>query len=132
MNSKSLSPSDRWLASFAALVIVATFALAAAFELGYHPIPRQSVCLSRLLFNRPCPGCGLTRSFIALGSGDLRRAIDLNPLGPVLFGMIGMLLLSRIGKFVTRPHKAWIALDVLLAIATLAALILRTVSFYLG
>ena len=38
-------------------------------------------CGSRALFGVECPGCGLTRSFIALAAGDLRRSYEFHHIG---------------------------------------------------
>jgi hypothetical protein len=48
-------------------------------ELGLPPCP----CV--LLFNRPCPGCGLTTSFTALVHGRFRDAFQAHWLGPLLY-----------------------------------------------
>jgi hypothetical protein len=48
-------------------------------QLGFPPCP------SVLLFNRPCPGCGLTTSFTRLLHGDLTGAFDAHPLGPLMY-----------------------------------------------
>jgi len=41
-------------------------------------------CLSRGLWNVPCPGCGLTRSFIYLAHGDLVSSLAVNRIGWLL------------------------------------------------
>jgi hypothetical protein len=43
------------------------------------------LCLFNKLTGLPCPGCGLTRSFCALGHGELGRAVAFHPLGPLVF-----------------------------------------------
>ncbi len=48
-------------------------------ELGLPPCP------SALLFDRPCPGCGLTTSWTALLHGQWRSAFEAHPLGPPLY-----------------------------------------------
>lgn len=50
-------------------------------ELGLPPCP------SVLLFNRPCPGCGLTTSWTATIHGDLPTAFHAHPFGPILYLM---------------------------------------------
>jgi hypothetical protein len=42
------------------------------------------LCGSRALFNLECPGCGLTRSFIALAAGDLWQSFEYHRLGWLL------------------------------------------------
>lgn len=48
-------------------------------ELGLPPCP------SVLLFDRPCPGCGLTTSWTAFVHGDFAMAFKAHPLGPFLY-----------------------------------------------
>lgn len=48
-------------------------------ELGLPPCP------SVLLFDRPCPGCGLTTSWTALLHGQIGAAFSAHPLGPILY-----------------------------------------------
>ncbi len=44
-------------------------------------------CWSRRIFGIACPGCGLTRSFVALAHGGVQSAFYFNPLGPILFAV---------------------------------------------
>ena len=44
-----------------------------------------TICGFKTLTGLPCPGCGLTHSFCALGKGDLSSAFAFNALGPLLF-----------------------------------------------
>jgi Protein of unknown function (DUF2752) len=44
-----------------------------------------TVCGFKNLTGLPCPGCGLTHSFCALGKGDITAAFGFNLLGPALF-----------------------------------------------
>ena len=48
-------------------------------QLGLPPCP------SVLLFDRPCPGCGLTTSWTAFIHGNVRYAVHSHPLGPGLY-----------------------------------------------
>jgi hypothetical protein len=44
-----------------------------------------TICGFKNFTGLPCPGCGLTHSFCALGKGDLASAFGFNLLGPPLF-----------------------------------------------
>ena len=72
-------------AGFIALTLVL---LASVF---YSPSPADAngqyftVCGFKALTGLPCPGCGLTHSFCAIGKGDLREALAFNAIGPPLF-----------------------------------------------
>ena len=44
-----------------------------------------TVCGFKNLTGLPCPACGLTHSFCALGKGNLTDAFAFNALGPLLF-----------------------------------------------
>ena len=43
------------------------------------------LCMSRLYFDIPCPGCGLTRSFVHLAHGRWQAAWATNRLGWLVF-----------------------------------------------
>ena len=45
-------------------------------------------CIFRLLAGLPCPGCGLTRSFVMFAHGDVPSAFGYNLMGPVLFSVL--------------------------------------------
>lgn len=49
-----------------------------------------TVCGFKNMTGLPCPGCGLTHSFCALGKGDLPSAFAFNALGPLLFLALGV------------------------------------------
>lgn len=73
------------LAAGAALaVIVASVAMV---DDGPHPegAPPSTLCLLRRMTGVPCPTCGMTRAFVAMGRGDVVAAARHHPLGPVAF-----------------------------------------------
>jgi hypothetical protein len=47
-----------------------------------HPLPE--LCGSRVLLGVDCPGCGLTRSILALVAGDLAMSFSYHPVGWLL------------------------------------------------
>jgi hypothetical protein len=51
-----------------------------------RPVP--VVCTFKRLVGVDCPGCGLTRCFISLAHGDVRRALSYNPAGLLFFGLV--------------------------------------------
>lgn len=46
------------------------------------------MCMMKMNLGVSCPGCGLTRSFIALAAGDVESAWRYNPVGLLLFGVL--------------------------------------------
>jgi hypothetical protein len=72
-----------------AAVVVASFVFepgAEVVKVFGRTIP--SLCVFRNTFGVPCPGCGMTRSFVFLGHGDVWAALRMNPLGPALFLLV--------------------------------------------
>jgi hypothetical protein len=64
-------------------------ALASAALVAAVVLPDRAVhggpmmCLFRKVTGRPCPSCGLTRSWQALGHGRFRDSIRFHPFGPL-------------------------------------------------
>ena len=79
------------------------------------------ICLHRKIFGISCPGCGITRSIIAVAHGHFLAALRLHLGGPLVFLYFALLLLDRIMLiFFTRPlfgnvHR-WSVSAVLLSI----------------
>lgn len=72
------------------MVSLAVIALSFALQLNATGRVRASwlpfdslppLCGSRALFGINCPGCGLTRSFVALASGDVAESFRLHRIG---------------------------------------------------
>ncbi len=42
-------------------------------------------CLTNAIFGADCPGCGMTRSFILLGHGDIAESLQYHRLGVVVY-----------------------------------------------
>ncbi len=52
------------------------------------PIP--SVCSSKVLFGVDCPGCGLTRAFIAISHGEFWQAWQFNRAGWIVYAFVAL------------------------------------------
>lgn len=52
---------------------------------GLHVRPVAVPCLFTLIFHHPCPGCGMTRAFDFLWTGQFRQALAMNKLSPIVF-----------------------------------------------
>jgi hypothetical protein len=69
------------------------------------------MCGSRALFGIECPGCGLTRSFVALGSGDFQESFRLHRVGWLLAAAVVLQIPYRVfalRELRTRvPQRTW-------------------------
>ncbi len=61
-------------------------------------------CSFKQAFGIPCPNCGLTRSVVFALHGQLGRALEMNPAGPLL--VLGALLLSAALFHLALRHRA--------------------------
>lgn len=52
--------------------------------------PLPPLCQMKLLTGLDCPGCGLTRSFIALAHGQFAESFRFNPAGPLWFAFLAL------------------------------------------
>ncbi len=69
--------------------------------------PEQShagpvLCPFRLLTSLPCPGCGLTRSFVAMGHGDLREAFHQHAFGPLFYAIFAAFVALKLAELARR------------------------------
>ncbi len=55
--------------------------------------PPFVICPLRNLTGIPCPGCGLTRSFMAIARGDFDYALSMHLFGPPLFAAFALAIL---------------------------------------
>jgi len=116
------------------ILTLALLAILSAPLLG--AIPRKTLagrplCFSVILFHRQCAGCGLTRSFAAIGRGSWSEANALNPLGPMLFAWAIAVVAIRAGRAIYPAHW-WTEIDIAFAVAAAIALVTRLVLFYLA
>ena len=86
-----------------------------------------SVCLARRMAGVPCPTCGMTRSFRAVGQGALGEAFAFHPLGPVLYGVFIVVMVRSGG--IAIAGRRWLdgttrALVVAIPVLVVAAAVL--------
>ena len=58
----------------------------------------KSICLSRLLFNMECPGCGSVRAFMHIIHFDFTTAYHYNKLSFITFPLLSFGLITEIIK----------------------------------
>lgn len=74
-----------WFGAWAAVTIVGAILSPDKSGHGTHQELGLPPCPSVLLFDRPCPGCGLTTSWTALIHGRFAEAFHAHPLGPPMY-----------------------------------------------
>ena len=90
----STEQPSRNLALFGVVGLLAVFLFSVLFKLPEGEY--FTICGFKNFTGLPCPGCGLTHSFCALGKGDVAGAFGFNLLGPPLFFVL-LLLWIRSG-----------------------------------
>ena len=65
------------------------------------------LCPFRALTGLPCPGCGLTRSWVFLGHGDLAGAFGFNAFGPVFFMLMLLATGVALWTLISRRTGLW-------------------------
>ncbi len=110
-------------------VIVLSFALQlnSAGRVRASWLPFESLpplCGSRVLFGINCPGCGLTRSFVALAAGDFAESFRLHRIGWLIalavalqipYRMRGLYELRR-GVISNRTWPTWFGNSLIVAL----------------
>jgi len=141
---RRVRPGDRVFHALVAAALVAV-AVASLWREDVSALPPTfgvlekdcgSVCMLRRMTGMPCPTCGATRSFRALGQGAWREAVAFHPLGPVYAAMLLVVLVRSAG--VVLAGREWLnrAVGVLLwmlpvvGLATLAVYVVRMVVFF--
>ncbi len=74
-------------------------------------LPNRTLCPFRTLTGLACPGCGMTRAFLALGQLRITKALAENPFSIALVVLMGSYVLSsgrRCVKFVRKYRLDWI------------------------
>lgn len=90
-----------WFGLWLATTIIGGFILKPDNHLhGTHTQLGLPKCYSVILWDRPCPGCGLTTSWTATMHGNLPLAFAAHALGPIIYGLFTVsALLCAYGSF---------------------------------
>ncbi|ACY22655.1 hypothetical protein Gbro_3461 [Gordonia bronchialis DSM 43247] len=97
------TPPSLGLAGAAVVAGVGTTAIAIACI--WSPAGASSgpeVCPFRLATGLPCPGCGLTRSWVSLMHGDVSAAFSFNAFGPLALAATTVAVVIAVWSLVTR------------------------------
>src|SRR2546425_6590808 len=98
--------SSKWL------VVLVLVGLSAVFLASVLLRPAAgeyfTVCGFKNFTGLPCPGCGLTHSFCALGKGDVVDAFAFNLLGPPLFLALVLVWIRSACVLANRSHAVYL------------------------
>lgn len=82
------------------------------------------LCTLKRTFEIDCPGCGLTRSIVALVGGDVTASWRYNPMGMAIFAVLIYQIPYRAIAITTlalgkpfRPHPGWVTSVVVFTLA---------------
>jgi hypothetical protein len=118
---ESMARSEHlWILGLAAAAIAGSFLLQPSLNGGLL-FPFSAVgcdmelpgtCIFRNVTGIPCPGCGLTRSFVHLAHGNFMKALEFHLMGPVLFVLCLLQIPYRLIEYtgVWRTSPIWIKL----------------------
>lgn len=98
----------------AALALLAVTAASGLLHLAGHSLlgalPSAPLCPFKALTGLPCPGCGMTHAFLALGRLDLAGAWAANPLAFPLAALTGLYAAGRVPAVLRSAKAANLAL----------------------
>lgn len=128
----TLDTLDRLILILAITVIGSTLTLGAFARRGISPLPSETLCVSRNLFGLECAGCGLTRSFVLLGQGDVAESLAMNPLGIAFFLFGCAHVVARLARLAVPEIRSLRRFDLVTGGLLVAVLIVRIIHFYLA
>jgi len=94
------SPLLHWFVlgiSGSVLVMSALLAMPDMRTVAVGGVPLPEICTVKRLTGVPCPGCGMTRSFICISQGEWVRAWRLNPASFLMYFLIAAQI----------PYRLW-------------------------
>ncbi len=87
-----------------------------------------SLCPIKALTGLNCPGCGITRMFVALFHGNIYQAFRYNPLVFIELPIIAILILLY--RFNKKSRKVVNILFIILLVITIVYGVLRNIPFF--
>lgn len=110
IESHQLSPPQQLNRYFLIVGIVLIF----SFTRFWNPEKMNLVpCYFHEITGHSCPGCGLTRSFHAIAQLNFQQAIELHPMGIIVYLLLVILLLKFILEIILQKEirvtlNAWV------------------------
>jgi len=98
----------------------------------------NSICVLWRTTHMPCPTCGITRSFYALGHGAPGAAVAFHPLGPVFYALLAVVMVRSAGvalrgrTWLDRTARVLVWSIPVLAVATLVTYAVQMTLFFAG
>ena len=131
-NPKRINAQLTWFGAWVAVTLIGACLSPSHHLHGTHEQLGLPPCPSVMLFDRPCPGCGLTTSWTALLHGQIGLSFHAHPLGPILYALFTIsawlsfyawrkrLLFDTDTRFVTRIMIGTTAVLVLVGLVRMA------------
>ena len=120
------SRDDPWRPAFLAALLLAFASVVWGRIVDVHDGP--VLCPTRLVSGVDCPGCGLSRSFVAMAELHLTLAFAMHPVGPALFLWVWAIALHGLVERSLATRLRGIALQrafAMISVALLAAFLVH-------
>lgn len=92
------------------VLAAAALGVFAAYDLFFDVDNGPITCAVLALTGWPCPGCGMTRSVVALSNGQLAASFEQHPLGwIVVVGLVSVILSWCVGVIRNRPPTRFLS-----------------------